>query len=123
MSRWSSSPKESPKKTELDPIWRGVGFFVLVALTVGGFWGAGVIIDLNRQHAFLPFPVPEGYSMHIVGPIYLGARLLVQLGFMLVVDLVGYALMTIVYGMVNPIRPGEKDAPPLHRSGPRKPSR
>jgi len=123
MSRWSSSPKAMSKKAALDPVWRGVGCVVLVALTLGGFWGAGELIKLNAQKHFLPFSVPFGYTVHVFGPLYVPVQTAMQLGFMLVLDIIGYALMTIVYGLLNPIRPGEKDAAPMYRSGPRKPSR
>lgn len=115
MSRWSSSPKETPKQQGLAPIWQGVGFIVLVVLTVGGYWGAGELIRLNAQKPFLPFAVPYGYSVHLFGPLYMPAQTVVQLGFMFVLDLLAYALMTIVYGIANPIKPGEKDAPPEYR--------
>lgn len=120
--QWSSQVKDEPKQKDLDPIWRGVGFLVLVGLTLGGWFGAGFILDLNRQYGFLPFPVPEGYTTHIFGPVYLSARIVVQFLMMVVVDLVGYAVMTIVYGVARPPKRSEFDAAPSGRR-PNRPSR
>ena len=114
-SRWSSNLREETKKDDLAPVWRGVGFIVLVGLTLGGWFGSGLVIDLNRQYHFLPFPVPEGYSVQIVGPLFLRARHFVQFAGMVIVDIVGYALMTIIYGIANPPKRGEHDAAPTGR--------
>ena len=123
MSRWSSQPRAMSKKKGLDPIWRGVGCVVLVVFTVGGFFLAGYLLDLNYRSPFIPFAIPHGYTVHIVGPLYVPAQLTVQLGLTLVIGIVGYSLMTVIYGLANPIQSGEKDAPPQRRGGPSKPSR
>jgi hypothetical protein len=102
------------KKQTLNPIWRGVGFIILVALTVGAFWLAGYLLELHWQQPFawVPFDIPRNFTVqfHRALPVMPG-KLLVQLGFALLIDLLGYALMVLVYSIFNPIRPGKTDAP------------
>ncbi len=97
---------------KLNPIWRGIGFIILVLLTVGGFWLAGYLLELNWQTPFLPFTVPQNFMVTLgYGLPKLPGKLLVQLGATVMVDIIGYTLMVIAYGLVMPTRPGKTDAP------------
>ena len=107
-----------PKKKEVHPIWRGIGFIILVAMTVGGFWLAGYLLELNWRAPFLPFPVPRDFRVTIVGWLpSLPGKLLVQIGATIILDILAYAVMVTTYALLNPIEPGETDAPPPRRRG------
>jgi hypothetical protein len=96
---------------KLNPIWRGVGFIILVLLTVGGFWLAGYLLELNWQRQFLPFSVPQDFMLTLgYGLPKVPGKLLLQLGATVIVDLVGYTLLVIAYSVLNPLRPGKTDA-------------
>ena len=43
------------KDKQVSAIWRGIGFIILVGLTIGAFWLAGYLLDLNAAQPFLPF--------------------------------------------------------------------
>ena len=108
------------KRRTLNPIWRGVGFIILVALTIGAFWLAGYLLEMHWQQPFpwVPFTIPRDFTVqfHRLLPVMPG-KPLVQIGFALLIDLLGYALMVLVYSIINPIRPGKTDAPPPRRRG------
>jgi hypothetical protein len=108
------------KNKRLNPIWRGIGFLILVALTVGAFWLAGILLEMHWQQPFpwVPFTIPQNFvvKLHPALP-NLSGKLLIQLGAALFIDLVGYALLVVGYSIVNPIRPGKTDAPQPRRRG------
>ncbi len=98
------------KKRTLNPVWRGVGFIVLIGLTIGAFWLAGYLLELNWQQPFLPFEVPRQFAVKLAPSLpALPGKLLVQIGATLLIDVLGYALMVLIYGVINPIRPGATD--------------
>lgn len=99
------------KKKEMNPIWRGIGLIILVLLTIGGFWLAGYLLELNWQTPFLPFFVPRDFTVTIVKWLpNLSGKLLVQIGATLLVDVIAYGALVVLYAVVNPIRPGPTDA-------------
>jgi hypothetical protein len=106
------------KQRRLNPVWHGIGFVVMVALTIGTFWLAGLMLELNWQQPFLPFPVPRNFTLtlHEALPVIPG-RLMVQVVTTLLIDLLAFALMVLVYGIVNPIRPGPTDVRQPRGSG------
>ena len=108
------------KNKGLNPIWRGIGFIILVGLTVGGFWLAGYLLEMHWRtpFAFIPFAIPRNFTVqfHPVLPVLPG-KLLVQLGATLILDLFAYAGMVIGYAILNPIRRGKTDSPQPRRRG------
>ena len=106
------------KKKPMSPIWRGVGFILIVLLTVGAFWLAGYVLDNNLLAPYLPFAIPRDFTVTIAKWLpTLPGKPLVQIGAALLLDVVAYALMVFIYGILNPIRPGPTDAPPPRGRG------
>jgi hypothetical protein len=113
MSRTTYQLREAVvKKKTLHPAWRGVGFIILVLLTIGGFWLAGYLLELNWQQPFLPWNIPRDFTIQVAdwAPAVSG-KLIVQIVAALVLDVFGYAAMVVLYALLFPIRPGDKDAP------------
>ena len=114
------------KRKQLNPVWRGVGCITLVALTISSYFLAGMVLDLNQQQNFLPFALraTDGLRIRAIqvpgtpttfGPYFISASLLVQIFVALVVAILLYAVMTVLYSAVNPVKLGETDAPPVRR--------
>ena len=98
------------KDKQVSAIWRGIGFIILVGLTIGAFWLAGYLLDLNVTKPFLPFPVPRNFTVTIVKWLpTLPGKPLVQIGAALLIDVVAYAVMVTVYALLFPIRKGPTD--------------
>jgi hypothetical protein len=119
MSRIQPAFRESTlKKKGMSPIWRGVGFIIIVLLTVGAFWLAGYVLDNNLLAPYLPFAIPRDFTVTITKWLpKLPGKPLVQIGAALVLDLLAYGLLVFVYSLFNPFRPGPTDAPPPRGHG------
>ena len=122
MSRQFQQSQPLKPKQQMNPMWLGVGCVMLLVLTLGGYWAAGFLLDLNRSQPFLPFPVPAANSGIVIikGLPAVPAQILIRRGATLLVDIFAYAFMVIVYGIINPPRLGPQDAPPPERRRGRK---
>lgn len=116
--RFAQHERERQAKRRLNPIWRGVGCVLLVALAAAGYLGAGWFIRENALQGWLYLP-PE--LINVPRLTFLPAGLLLQLfiGFLFMVF--GYGVLAVVYAMAFPIQLGETDVPPLRRTGPKRP--
>jgi hypothetical protein len=112
MSHVQEAFRESTlKKKDINPIWRGIGFILLILLTVGAFWLAGYILDNQLLAPYLPFAIPRDFTVTIVKWLpTLPGKPLVQIGAAMLLDVLAYALMVVLYAIVNPIRLGPTDA-------------
>ncbi len=110
------------EKKGLHPIWRGIGFIILISFMVGGYYAAGVLLN----HPAWPYKVPANIGMDIpvinvpfspvsFGPYRITGAQFVQGGAALVIALLVYSVMVAIYGAFNPIKLGEHDAPPIRR--------
>ncbi len=116
---------QSKRKTQ-NPIWRGVGCLMIVTFMVGGYWLTGILVRAYRDGAWpnlprLPIPmddIPIGpFTVPIsnaVIPISFSINP-AQLMLTLVVIIVGFGLMSLIWGIVKPVKLGPLDAPPIHR--------
>jgi hypothetical protein len=103
--------KSTIKDKQVSAIWRGIGFIILVGLTIGAFWLAGYLLDLNAVQPFLPFRVPREFNVTIVKWLpALPGKPLVQIGAALLIDVVAYGVMVVFYALLFPIRKGPTDA-------------
>jgi hypothetical protein len=97
-------------RQRLHPIWRGVGTLILAGLTIGGFLLAGYLLELNWQQPFLPFDIPAHFQVRLHDALPpLDGKLLLQIGATILLDIVAFSLLVVVYGMINPLRPGPTD--------------
>jgi hypothetical protein len=113
MSRSSYKFREDqPRRKPINGIWWGIGFILLVVMAAGGFWLAGYLLELNWQTPFLPFNIPRNFSLFIASWLpRLPGKLVLQVAAALVLDILAFSVLVLVYSIINPIRPGEKDAP------------
>ncbi|MBI4770315.1 MAG: hypothetical protein HY784_07895 [Chloroflexi bacterium] len=118
MGRGIPTRAPQPKKG-LNPVWRGVGCLLLVILTGGGFLGAGWFVQANYTHGWIYLPpelaqplvtLPPGLPapLYWLSQPWLGVKLVIAV----LVAVLSFAILTVAYGVVNPIRPGKFDAPP-----------
>jgi hypothetical protein len=84
------------KKKSIHPAWVAVGCFTLVGLSAAGYFLATWFIAADQKNGWIPLPPVALY------PFF-------ELGSALIVVLIGSALFSIVYGVVNPLKPGRYD--------------
>jgi hypothetical protein len=99
------------KKKQINPIWRGIGLILLILLTVGAYWLAGYVLDHGLLAPYLPFAIPRDFTVTLATWLpTLPGKPLVQIGAAMLIDVLAYAVLVVLYAIINPIRPGPKDA-------------
>jgi hypothetical protein len=89
-------------KKPLHPAWVAVGCFTLVGLITAGYLLGDWFIKADQQKGWIALP-PE-YAVPASNPF-----LILKLAFALVVLLIGFALFSILYGIIRPPKPGKYD--------------
>lgn len=100
-------------RNKMHPIWRGVGCVFLLLLTVGGFMLGDYLLRAGIFQQVLRMRIPPDFRWYPVAG-FPGIPV-VQLGAMIVVDLLGFSLITLIWAIINPPKLGEHDAPPTQR--------
>ena len=90
------------KKKNLHPAWSAVGCFTLAGLTTLGYFLGDWFIRANLQEGWIP--IPREWSWPAESPY-----LLIKLGAAFFVFLLGSTLISIVYTLINPPKPGKFD--------------
>jgi hypothetical protein len=107
----------------MNPVWRGVGCFLIVTLAIGGYLFSNWFLTQNyaNQWVYLP-PQIIAPSMSAI-PASLQSALAPLFGPGVMASLVvaflflvfAYLFLSIAYSIAFPIKPGEHDVPPLKR--------
>ncbi len=104
--RFRSLDKEREKKERLDPKWRGVGLILIVLFAVGGYFFADWFLRANAVNGWMYMPHAALYPKFAP---FLGGGLLVKIIVGFLFTLLSYTVLSVIYAMVFPIRPGETD--------------
>jgi hypothetical protein len=115
--RYAQHERERDAKRRMNPIWRGVGCVLLVALAAAGYFGAGWFLRANAAQNWVYLP-PE--LTNIPRLTFLPPGMVLQLVIAMFFMIFGYGVLSLVYAITFPIKPGETDAPPQKRTGPPK---
>jgi len=107
--RYRKLDQEREKRKQLDPIWRGVGCIVIVGFAGLGYLFADWFIRANAINQWIYIPQAVFYPEF--APFLGGGRLpKLVIGFLFM--LLSYGILSMVYAMAFPVKPGEFDAPP-----------
>lgn len=102
--------EQSTKRKGVHPIWRGVGFVMIVLIPFMGYAGAMVLLDLNKQYHWYAIP------RDLLATGQADPLLYVKIGLSILVTLVFYAILTLVTFIINrifaPSPYGPYDVPP-----------
>ena len=104
--RFRSLDKEREKRDRLDPKWRGVGLILIALFATAGYFFAGWFLRANAENGWMYMPQAALYPK--IAP-FLGGGLLTKIivGFLFM--LLSYTVLSTIYAMAFPIRPGETD--------------
>jgi hypothetical protein len=116
--RFRMQDEERLKRKRMNPVWRGVGCFMIVILTLAGYLFSQWFIVQNAVNNWIYLP-PE-----VIRPSFLPpwvppgamASAIVALLFLIF----SYGLVSLFYAVAFPLKLGETDSPPLRRTGPRR---
>jgi hypothetical protein len=119
MGRYSRSYVKQQSKSKpwkIHPIWRGIGFVLMVLLPIMSLAGAILLVRENFRQGWVNFPgwMLESFVLPSIGRVFVADLLLT-----LVLLVIGSGVLTLGYGfvyrLVGPPRYGEYDVPPLKR--------
>ena len=104
--RFKSLDKEREKKERLDPKWRGVGLILIVLFAAGGYSFADWFLRANAENGWMYMPHAALYPKFAP---FLGGGLLIKIVVGFLFTLLSYTVLSVIYAMAFPIRPGETD--------------
>jgi hypothetical protein len=120
--RYAQLERERAARKRMNPVWRGVGCLILVALAVAGYYLAEWFLVANLKNGWIFIPT-EALNPPFV-PTWLspivGGGGLVKLITALLIMIFGYGVMSIIYAILFPIKLGETDVAPVRRGRARK---
>jgi hypothetical protein len=99
---------ERDKRNQLDPKWRGVGLILIAIFATGGYYFAGWFLRANAENGWMYIPPAALYPKYLP---FLGGGVLIKIIVAFLFSLLSYAVLSVIYAMVFPIRPGETDVP------------
>jgi len=111
--RYAQHEREREAKRKMNPLWRGVGCVLLVTLAVVGYLGAGWFLRENAAQGWVYLPPELANIPHLT---FLPAGMVLQLVIAVLFIVLGYGVLSVIYAVAFPIKPGETDAPPVKRS-------
>jgi hypothetical protein len=108
--------KEKPK-AKIHPVWRGVGFLMMIVIPIISYAATELLIAENQLHGYFPWPgdilAKPGELLYNGDPL-LYFKILITVSFILVF----YALFTLITFIFNSMfgapRYGPLDAPPIN---------
>jgi hypothetical protein len=99
----------NPIRRRIHPIWRGIGFLMIILIPIMGYATATMVMDENHKQNW--FPIPK----QILGPSN-DPELYMRLIITAVISFILYGLLTLVavilLKLLSPSRYGPTDAPP-----------
>jgi hypothetical protein len=90
------------KKKPVHPAWVAVGCFTIVGLSAVGYLLGDWFVKADQEKAWIYLPAE--FALPASNPY-----LIVKVAFALVMVLLGSALISVIYGIVNPPKPGKYD--------------
>jgi multisubunit Na+/H+ antiporter MnhB subunit len=108
--RHQMEDKERAKRKEINPIWRGVGCFLMVVLSIAGYFFADWLLYQNEINGW--FPLAENL-VNIDALPWLTTAVFLKFAVAVVFLIISYGLINLVYAILFPVQPGKYDSPPL----------
>ncbi len=120
--RYAQLERERAARKRGNPVLRGVGCLLLVALAFAGYYFADWFLIANFKNGWVYIPyeaLNPSFVPTWLSP-YLGGGGMVKLIAAGLVMVFGYGILSIVYAILFPVKLGETDVPPVRRGRARK---
>ena len=121
MGKYSGRMVQEPlrdRNRQAHPIWRGVGFVLLILTTVIAVFGAIALVEANATQGWVQ--IPKDLIAKGVGDPNLYVKIIVGLVIFVVVNAFFFFFSFILYSVFGPSRYGPLDVPPIAYKGPKK---
>ncbi len=107
---YSSKPDLTAREKSIHPIWRGVGFGLVVILPIISYIAALLLIQANRTEHWFTIPV-DLYSKG--SDPYFTIKLVLTLIIFALFSIVFTTIFMLLYSIFGPSRYGPTDVPPV----------
>jgi hypothetical protein len=108
--------KTGAKTKRMHPIWRGIGFALLILAPFMGFAASTLFLNLNNQNKW--FAIPRDLLVPLSDP-YLLIKVILTIVFALIIFLIFQIFTFMIYKVAGPSRYGPLDVPPVRFRGKR----
>ena len=95
-------------KTYIHPIWRGIGFVMLIFAPFMGYIGSILLINLNKEHNWMP--VPRDLLISGNDP-YLIIKIIITIVIAFIIFLIFQLITFFIYRVAGPSKYGPTDVP------------
>jgi hypothetical protein len=113
-SSFSSRQELKPRNTEIHPVWRGIGFILILLVPVLSYAGMLVLIDENAKHGWIP--ITRDMLSPIIEPMFY-VKVFVTLFLIFILGAIISLITFVFYRMIAPPRYGPLDVPPTQYRG------
>lgn len=112
----SFRPEIKPPSRDLHPIWRGIGFIMIILIPILSYSAAMLILQENAKRGW--FPIPADLIVNFSDPM-----ILVKIVLTILIAFILYMVMQLITYAINKLfgvdRYGMYDVPPVTYKGPR----
>lgn len=108
-----SKERESDRnKGRIHPVWRGVGFVLMIFIPILSYLASGLILEYNQTEHW--FPIPPEFIINWQDPL-----ILMKLFITVMLSFIAFAVFQLItfllFGLFGPKRYIPPDLPPLKR--------
>jgi hypothetical protein len=125
VGRYDSSRKPAAynEKPSIHPIWRGVGFAMMVLIPIISYASSVLLFQENLVKNWFPVPsdlvvkletLPLQLNRWVTDP-YILIKILLAVVIAILIYIVFLTVTYVIYGAFGPKRYGPEDAPPIRR--------
>jgi hypothetical protein len=107
--RYRQLDTEREKRQRMNPLWRGAGCLLMVVFALGGYAFSGWFLTANAQNGWIYLPPQAMQPAFLPSWLPYGVLPRSVIGFLFL--LLGFGLVSFVYAIMFPIKPGEADVP------------
>jgi hypothetical protein len=121
MGKYSGRIVQEPlrdRNRQAHPIWRGVGFALLILTPIIAIFGSIALVEANATQGWVE--IPRDLIAKGVGDPLLYVKIIVGLVIFVFVTVFFRLITFILYGAFGPSRYGPLDVPPVDYKGPKK---
>lgn len=111
MSRFESAEDKLPvtdNKIRVHPIWRGIGFALLIFAPIFGYFSSILLIEINKEYRW--FPVPRDLLISGNDP-YLIIKIILTIIVAFLIFLLFQLITFLIYKVAGPSKYGPTDVP------------